>query len=137
MASAKQLRGASRVDGVAGQQIPHQAPAQQDVIAELPGALDGFLCVGKSPVRLAGEVVSEAECAEGFDEQPVVAELASELHRLFPKLPCLPPGHTAPRRSAAVTSAATNRPGSARASGRSSAGTSSARASSARDRVIQ
>jgi hypothetical protein len=60
----EQLCVASRVDGPAGVQVPHEAPGQHDVIAELPGALHRFLNVGKSPARLAGRVVSEEECAD-------------------------------------------------------------------------
>ena len=84
----EQLSGASRVNEVARQQARHEAPAQHDIIAELPGALDRLLAEGKSSLRLADEVVNDAECLEGFDEQPVVAMLTGELHTLFPEPPC-------------------------------------------------
>jgi Integrase core domain len=74
-----------RFDGAQGEQVRHEAAAQQDVIAELAGALDSRLAEGKCPVRLAGEVGSQAACGEGFDEQPVVAELAGDLRCPFPQ----------------------------------------------------
>ena len=67
---------------------PAEALAEQDIIAELPGALDSFPSRGKSPLRLAGEVAKVAEVGERFDEEPVGVELAGELDRLFPQLPC-------------------------------------------------
>jgi hypothetical protein len=50
-----QLSGPGRVDGVDGQEIPEQAPGQQDVVAEPPGTLDRFLPERASCRRLAGE----------------------------------------------------------------------------------
>jgi hypothetical protein len=73
----EQLCVASGVAGVTEQQIPHEAPTQQDVVAKLPGTLHSLLAEGQSPVRLAGVIASDAECGERLSDQPVVAELAS------------------------------------------------------------
>ena len=59
----EQLPVASRVDEVAAQQVLHQAPAQQDIVAKLPGALDRLLPEGKSFLRLAGVEISMAQLA--------------------------------------------------------------------------
>ena len=80
----EQLPVASRVDEVAAQQVRHQALAQQDIVAELPGALDRLLPEGTSCLRLAGDEISIAARRERLDEQPLVAEPARELNRLLP-----------------------------------------------------
>jgi hypothetical protein len=79
---------ASRGHELAGQQPKQQAEAQQEIVAELARALDGFLAKRKPPLGLAGEVAVGAQGAEGFDDQPVVPEPAGKLHRPFPKLLC-------------------------------------------------
>jgi hypothetical protein len=78
----EQWPGVSWVNEGVAVQILHEAGAEQDIIAQLAGALDGFPPGGQSPLRLAGEVASEAEGGERFDEQPAGAELTGELDRL-------------------------------------------------------
>ena len=84
----EQRPGVSWVDEGVAQQILRQAHAEQDIIAELAGALDGFPSGGKSSLGLAGVVASGAEGGERFDEQPAGVELASELDRLFTEPQC-------------------------------------------------
>jgi len=74
--------------GGAAPQIVHQAHAEQDIIAQLAGALDSFRCEGKSLLRLAGDEADVAKGGERFDEEPTSVELAGELDRLFTKLLC-------------------------------------------------
>jgi len=80
----EQPLGAIRLDAVGAQQIPQQAPGQQVIVAKAAGALDRLLPQGQPPLRFTGEVVGTAERGERFDERPVVAELAGELHRALP-----------------------------------------------------
>ena len=79
----EQRPGASGVDEGIAQQVQRQTLAEQDIIAELAGALDGFPSGGESSLRLAGQVVNVAEGGERCDEQAVDVELAGELDRLF------------------------------------------------------
>ena len=72
---------------VHGHEIPEQALGQQHVVAEPPGPLDRFLPERAPCLRLAGEEMRAAQCREGPDEQPLVAQLAGDLDRLFSKLP--------------------------------------------------
>ena len=65
-----------------------QALGQQHVVAEPPGPLDRFLPERASCLRLAGEEIRAAQHRQGSAEQPLVAQLAGDLDRLFSKLPC-------------------------------------------------
>ena len=83
-----QRQGPGRVDGADDHEIAHQAPGQQHVVAEPPGPLDRFLPEREPCLQLAGEVIRAAQCRQGSAEQPLVAQLAGDLDRLFSKLPC-------------------------------------------------
>ena len=82
-----QLPGASRVHDTDGQQPQQQAEAEQEIVAEPAGALGGFLAQRKPLLGLAGGVVGGAQGAEGFDEQPVIAEPSGQVDRPFPQMP--------------------------------------------------
>ena len=82
MASASSGAELGRLDQIAGHQVDHQVPAQQDVVAELAGTVDGLAAKPKPAVGLAGEEVHGGEHTEGIGEQPVVAELASQVNGL-------------------------------------------------------
>jgi hypothetical protein len=68
----------TRIKQAAGHQIPHEAPAQQRVIAERPGALHSLPGQDQRLVRLADKEVNDAQSREEFDEQPVSIELAGQ-----------------------------------------------------------
>jgi len=81
----EQPPGPSRVDR---HEIPVQAPGQLHVVADPPGPLDRFLPERTPCLRLAGEEMRGAQRPKGPAEQPLVAQLAGGLDRLFSKLPC-------------------------------------------------
>ena len=83
-----QRQGPGRVDGADDHEIAQQALGQQHVVAEPPGPLDRLLPERAPCLRLAGEVMRAAQCRQGSAEQPLVAQLAGDLDRLFSKLPC-------------------------------------------------
>ena len=80
-----QRHGPGRVDG---QEIQHQAPAQQDIVAKAAGELDRLLPERAPCLRLAGEEIRAAQCRKGLAEQPLVAQLAGEPDCLLSMLPC-------------------------------------------------
>ena len=80
-----QLPGPGRVDG---QQIQSRLTASRTSSPSSPGQLDRLLPERAPCLRLAGEEMRAAQCREGSAEQPVVAQLAGDLDRLFSKLPC-------------------------------------------------
>ena len=86
-AIASAYSGPARAGPMVGK-IPAQALGQQHVVAEPPGAFDRFLPERAPCLRLAGEEVRVAQCRQGAAEQPLVAQLAGDLDRLFSKRPC-------------------------------------------------
>jgi hypothetical protein len=83
-----QRQGPGRVDRVDAEEIPAQGLGQQDVVTESPGPLDRFVPERAPCLRLASEGTPGAQCRQGCAEQPLVAQLAGDLDRLFSKLPC-------------------------------------------------
>jgi hypothetical protein len=71
-----------RVQRADGHQVLHQAPAQQDVVAQVAGALDRFLPGRQPSLQLAREETGGAQVSEGRDEQPVIAQAAGDLDGL-------------------------------------------------------
>src|ERR1700683_106854 len=67
-------------------EIPVQAPGQLHVVAGPPGPLDRFLPERAPCPWLAGEEMRGAQRPEGSAEQPLVAQLAGDLDRLFSQL---------------------------------------------------
>jgi hypothetical protein len=81
----EQRPGLRRVNEGVGQQAIREAHAEQDIITQLPGALDSVPSGAKSSLQLAGRVANLAEDGERFDEQPAGLELAGERDRLVPE----------------------------------------------------
>jgi len=80
----EQWRSVRWLDVGVAEQVIRETLAEQDIIAELPGALDSLLSGGESSLRLAGQVAQVAEGGEGFDEEPVGAGLPGDCDRLLP-----------------------------------------------------
>ena len=78
------MAGRAGVDDGVAVKIFHQAHAEQDIIAQLPGVLDGFLSGLQSSLGLSGEVANDAVGGVRFDEQPPGVELASQLTAWLP-----------------------------------------------------
>src|SRR5580700_6194047 len=124
----EQFTGTHRVDQVDAHQVSRQGFGEQDVIAQQPGPLDGFLAERQAALRLAGEVVDGGE-----DRRASMSSRLSSSWRAN-STACSPYRRADAMSETRETSVATisawpNSTGSARASGRSSAGVSGARAS--------
>ena len=83
---AVQLFGPLRVGGLLAQEVGIYALSQQEIVAKYPGSLDRLISEGDAPPEVACEREGDAERSQGLDEQPVVAEPASDLHRLLTEL---------------------------------------------------
>jgi len=69
----EQFPGTHRVDQVDAHQVSRQGLGEQDVIAQRPGPLDGFLAERQAALGLAGEVTGGGEHRQGLDEQPGIS----------------------------------------------------------------